>query len=57
MAVAAFSCQDKGMSDKGDINAKNGRAERLSAALRENLKRRKAQVRILGKVIAKPPEN
>ena len=43
MAVAGSGCQDKGMS------VSNDKAERLAAALRENLKRRKAQARVLSK--------
>ena len=43
MAVAGLSCQGKGMSDKDD------KAERLAQALRDNLKRRKAQARDLHK--------
>ena len=39
MAVAGFSCQGKGMNDARD------KAERLAKALRDNLKRRKAQAR------------
>ena len=39
MAVGGLSCQDKRMTGKDD------KAERLAAALRENLKRRKAQAR------------
>ena len=39
MAVARLSCQGKGMGQAND------KAERLARALRENLKRRKAQVR------------
>ena len=38
MAVRASRCQDKRM-------AKEDKAERLAAALRENLRRRKAQAR------------
>ena len=40
MAAALAWCQDKRMTDQG-------KAERLAAALRENLKRRKAQARKL----------
>ena len=47
MAVAGFSCQGKGMSDKDD------NAERLAQALRDNLKRRKAQARGKGDTGAK----
>ena len=39
MAVRRFSCQGKAMTDKDE------KTERLAAALRENLKRRKAQAR------------
>jgi hypothetical protein len=41
MAASRLSCQGKGMPDKDD------KAERLAAALRENLRRRKAQARSL----------
>jgi hypothetical protein len=41
MAASRLSCQGKGMADKDD------KAERLAAALRENLRRRKAQARSL----------
>ena len=41
MAVARSNCQGKGMAEAND------KAERLAAALRENLKRRKAQARVL----------
>ena len=40
MAARALKCQDKGMGNKG-----KEREERLAAALRENLRRRKAQAR------------
>ena len=40
MAARCFDCQGKGMRDKED------KAERLAKALRENLKRRKAQARV-----------
>ena len=40
MAVAGSSCQGKRMAEAND------KAERLAAALRENLKRRKAQARV-----------
>ena len=40
MAVRACECQDSGME-------KQDKAERLAAALRENLRRRKAQARSL----------
>ena len=39
MAARRSSCQGKGMSGKDE------KAERLAAALRENLRRRKAQAR------------
>ncbi len=39
MAVGRLSCQGKAMTGKDE------KAERLAAALRENLKRRKAQAR------------
>ena len=39
MAVGRLKCQGKAMSEKDE------KAERLAAALRENLKRRKAQAR------------
>jgi hypothetical protein len=41
MAAGRSGCQGKGMSDKDE------KAERLAAALRENLRRRKAQARHL----------
>ena len=41
MAVPRSSCQGKGMEDKED------KARRLAEALRENLRRRKAQARQL----------
>jgi hypothetical protein len=41
MATEPFGCQDNRMTDKE-------KAERLAAALRENLRRRKAQARELG---------
>ena len=41
MAGGRLSCQGKGMANTDD------RAERLAAALRENLRRRKAQAREL----------
>ena len=41
MAARASKCQDKSM-------AKEDKSERLAAALRENLRRRKAQARELG---------
>ena len=41
MAVAGLGCQDKGMGDSND------KAERLAVALRDNLKRRKTQARVL----------
>ena len=47
MAAALAWCQDKRMSDKD-------KAERLAAALRDNLRKRKAQARVLD---AKPPES
>ncbi len=47
MAAPRSKCQGKGMAGKDD------KAERLAAALRENLKRRKAQARGLP---AKPEE-
>ena len=47
MAARCFGCQGKRMANKDD------KAERLAAALRENLKRRKAQARALP---AKPEE-
>lgn len=58
MAVAGSSCQGKGMGDAKDRGSvKDGRAERLAAALRDNLKRRKAQARVLRKPVEfKPPE-
>ena len=40
MAVACMKCQDKRMNDKD-------KAERLAAKLRENLRRRKEQGRVL----------
>ncbi len=40
MAARALKCQDKGMGNKD-----REREERLAAALRENLRRRKAQAR------------
>ena len=49
MAVAGSSCQGKGMDAKD-------KAERLAAALRENLKRRKAQARGQKPGAVKPPE-
>ncbi len=49
MAVGGSGCQDKRMGETTD------KAERLAAALRENLKRRKAQARVLEKSpLAKP---
>ncbi len=44
MAVARSSCQGKGMGDGGHEKDRQ-KAERLAAALRENLKRRKTQAR------------
>ena len=48
MAVAGSGCQGKGMSDAKDGN-KDDRAQRLAQALRDNLKRRKAQARAAAK--------
>ncbi len=42
-AVARSSCEDKGMSDPTD------KVERLAAALREYLKRRRTQARVISK--------
>ena len=51
MAGARSNCQGKAMDAKD-------KAERLAAALRDNLKRRKAQARVLRKPAAvKPPED
>ncbi len=44
MAVARSSCQGKGMGDGGHEKDRQ-KAERLAAALRENLRKRKAQAR------------
>jgi len=46
MAAPRSNCQGKGMSDKD-------KAERLAAALRDNLRRRKAQARDRGVIPAK----
>ena len=51
MAVAGSNCQDKAMTDKDD------KAERLAAALRDNLKRRKAQARDLSKKAELKPKD
>ncbi len=48
MAAPRSDCQGKGMPDKED------KAERLAAALRENLKRRKAQARAVEPKPAQP---
>ena len=42
MAAPRLTCQGKGMPEKDD------KAKRLAAALRENLRRRKAQAREAG---------
>ena len=47
MAARRSSCQGKAMSGKDE------KAERLAAALRDNLRRRKAQARIKGSIPAK----
>ena len=47
MAARASYCQDKGMKDD--------KAQRLAKALRENLRRRKAQAREAGDQPSKPP--
>ena len=50
MAGRASQCQDKRME-------KPGKAERLAAALRENLKRRKAQARSAEAPAPKPAKD
>ena len=46
MATEALECQGNRMTEKD--KPERDKAERLAAALRDNLKRRKAQARALG---------
>ena len=50
MAARVLECQDKRME-------KQDKAERLAAALRENLRRRKAQARAAEKPPSKPAKD